>query len=267
MKYKIGDRVRIQSKEWYDKHKDECGNVKGAFFEKERAKLCGTIQTIANSGYVDGSGIIIYAIEDAYEFIGEEAIEGLVKEDTKKSHVELLAELWNKADREMQDKYDKTKRMLENWEHEFPCPDGYEFKDENGNVIEAKKIVLEKKKPKYPSSYAECCRIIGALQTRHYFYTKKDAEEDYPNEVRILRQLDYLRELLICRDAYWKIAGDWKPDCTEMVFSIGRIGGTIIGKNLYHSSNTSILEFPTREMRDAFHENFKELIEECKELL
>jgi hypothetical protein len=28
-----------------------------------------------------------------------------------------------------------------------------------------------------------------------------------------------------------------------------------------------ILAFPTEEMRDAFYENFKYLIEECKELL
>ena len=28
-----------------------------------------------------------------------------------------------------------------------------------------------------------------------------------------------------------------------------------------------ILTFPTEEMRDTFYENFKELIEQCKELL
>ena len=31
-------------------------------------------------------------------------------------------------------------------EHGLPCPEGYIFKDENGNVINATKIVLEKKK-------------------------------------------------------------------------------------------------------------------------
>lgn len=34
---------------------------------------------------------------------------------------------------------------------------------------------------------------------------------------------------------------------------------------LYESN--VILDFPTKEMRDTFYENFKELIEECKELL
>lgn len=31
-------------------------------------------------------------------------------------------------------------------EHGLPCPNGYIFKDENGNTINAQKIVLEKKK-------------------------------------------------------------------------------------------------------------------------
>ena len=29
--------------------------------------------------------------------------------------------------------------------HEFECPNGYEFQDENGNVINVQKIVLKKK--------------------------------------------------------------------------------------------------------------------------
>ena len=33
--------------------------------------------------------------------------------------------------------------------------DDYIFKDENGNVINATKIVLEKKKKEYPKSYEE----------------------------------------------------------------------------------------------------------------
>ena len=31
--------------------------------------------------------------------------------------------------------------------------------------------------------------------------------------------------------------------------------------------NSALFVFPTAEMRDAFYENFKELIEQCKELL
>lgn len=35
----------------------------------------------------------------------------------------------------------------------------------------------------------------------------------------------------------------------------------------YHYDYSRAFSFPTKEMRDAFYENFKELIEKCKELL
>ena len=81
--------------------------------------------------------------------------------------------------------------------------------------------------------------------------------------------------LLICRDAYWKIAGEqmglgkpWKPDWKndeqlEYVIICRRnciVKDTFVAKDV-------ILAFPTPEIRDAFYENFKELIEICKELL
>ena len=260
MKYKEGDKVRIRSKEWYDKHKDAHGEIRGAFFDKDRVKLCGTIQTIANKGFIDGLGMTIYAVEDAYEFIGEEAIEGLVEEETSIKGAPIWPIHWHNVD-------------LSN---EFECPDGYEFHDENGNVIEAKKIVLEKKKPRCPKSYSESCAIIGAQISRSIFYTKKD-KDDYPNEVKILSQLDDLRMLLICRDAYWKIAGEekglgkpWEPDWKESnggyrycIYNEGNsiiLGKEWLGRNVF-------LAFPTAEMRDAFYENFKDLINKCKELL
>jgi hypothetical protein len=42
----------------------------------------------------------------------------------------------------------------------YTLPDGYIFKDENGNVINATKIVLEKKKKEYPKTYDECCKEL-----------------------------------------------------------------------------------------------------------
>ena len=129
-------------------------------------------------------------------------------------------------------------------------------------------------KPKYPTTYKQCCQRIGAKQDRHYFYTKKDKEVDYPNEIKILDQLDYLRILLICRDAYWKIAGEemglgesWEPDWDNETRKeiISNIEGKI--KKSWDYYHNVILAFPTSEMRDAFYKNFKDLIEECKELL
>ena len=89
------------------------------------------------------------------------------------------------------------------------------------------------------------------------------------------KDLSALQKLLICRDAYWKIAGEqmglgkpWKPDWikpSEMKFCIVNSEGNIT--KWVQKTTNKILAFPTEEMRDAFYENFKELIELVKELL
>ena len=81
--------------------------------------------------------------------------------------------------------------------------------------------------------------------------------------------------LILCRDAYWKIAGEemgldklWEPDwCNEdkLKYCIECSYGTI--DKTVESVWNCILSFPTEEMRDVFYENFKDLIEQCKKLL
>ena len=91
------------------------------------------------------------------------------------------------------------------------CPEGYQFVDENGNVINATKIVLEKKEKSYPKTYEECCKILGIdacdldildnmLDTPEMVYRKN-----------LDRLLNSFRKLLVCRDAYWKIATQVRP--------------------------------------------------------
>ena len=87
------------------------------------------------------------------------------------------------------------------------CPESYIFKDENGNVINATKIVLEKKKKEYPKTYEECW-----YELKHDI--NHDKVEGYKSDI-----LSALQKLLVCRDAYWKIAGEemglgkpWEPD-------------------------------------------------------
>ena len=144
-------------------------------------------------------------------------------------------------------------------EHGLPCPNGYIFKDENGNVIEAKKIVLEKKKKEYPKSLEECVKYIKSV---------KEARD----RAALLCKME---KLLVCREAYWKIAGEemglgksWEPrwnDSYQKKWIINFYQDEI---NLTNGSNVHfVLTFPTEEMRDAFYENFKEEIEQCKELL
>lgn len=145
------------------------------------------------------------------------------------------------------------------WVNEFNLPKGYIFKDENGNVINSSKIVLEKKKNRYPKTYKECCEVLG---WNHRDYDRVGYEAEL---------LCKLQVLLLCRDAYWKISGEemrlgkpWEPTM-ETVYCISRNDNVI--KCSYRGGKSNILEFPTEEMRDAFYENFNELIEICKGLL
>ena len=224
-------------------------------------------------------------------------------------------------------------------EHGFPCPDGYIFKDENGNVINATKIVLEEKKKdvdltqeqinamvhdscvsfckhcgcgvpretctslgtckehdeyraairthlmekkkknekEYPKTYEGCCKVLGVEGTWHVNSTEW---EEYDKLTPYEKKLDYitsrLKQLLICRDAYWKLYGEeigldkpWEPYCDynsppRYVISC-HLGD--ITKEKYCGQYNKPLSFPTEEMRDAFYEAFKEFIEQCKELL
>ena len=110
-----------------------------------------------------------------------------------------IAEEWEKEDKEM----DKLK-------HEVILPEGYIFKDESGNIINATKIILEKKE-KYPKTYEECCEILGVNSDNFLTITNYyDGEVETTNYERgLLNNIAALWYLLTCRDAYWKIADDW----------------------------------------------------------
>jgi hypothetical protein len=130
----------------------------------------------------------------------------------------------------------------------------YEFVLKNG------KTYFVKTKPKYPKTFVDCCEI---LYPNENFQTVSQPIKGHNG-----KKLFVLQKLLICRDAYWKIAGDLEPnweDETDIYYTI-----SYDGVNIKCYNNTDIyskLAFPTSEMRDAFYENFKELIEQCKEFL
>jgi putative phosphoesterase len=143
----------------------------------------------------------------------------------------------------------------------YEIPNGYEF-----DCIKNNEIILKPKQPQYPKTYDECCKVL------------------FPNTIELGKVSTYgykgklltkFGELLICRDTYWKIASEemglgkpWEPDWN--------IDSKIKYVILHRSNNITkdaiicknyVLAFPTEEMRDIFCENFKDLIEDCKELL
>jgi hypothetical protein len=144
----------------------------------------------------------------------------------------------------------------------YKIPNGYKFECVRNN-----EIILKPIKPKYPKTFIECAKILDCFGAVHI--------DGYKGEL-----LDKLQELLICRNAYWKIAGEqmglnpmgckpWEFEnpSRRYVFTIENFGGNILKNAVTARILNRILVFPTEEMRDAFYENFKELIEQCKEFL
>ena len=129
-------------------------------------------------------------------------------------------------------------------------------------------------KPRYPQSYKECCEVMGVNHTNDLDICEHC---DYKTEIThyedsLLEKTETLYRLIICRDAYWKIAGDemglgepWEPSKDKMVYSFYRHSNEI-ETNIF-SGESETFEFPTKEMRDVFYNNFKKEIESCKELL
>ena len=147
--------------------------------------------------------------------------------------------------------------------------------DEIGPTVEEYIAFVEsiKKQSKYPKTYEECCKIVGANPYIRLMYDLSDGQ-NYPYDIENLQHYENIRRLLICRTAYWKIAGEqmrlgktWKSDWNDCKdkFCI-----TIFkNKPIFDESQyiNRVLAFPTEEIRDIFYENFKDLIENCKELL
>lgn len=131
------------------------------------------------------------------------------------------------------------------------------------------------KKPTYPTTYVECCKVMGISHRAQLSYTNPDVERGNIYLTKEKYLLDVFMKLRICRNAYWKIAGEemgldkpWTPDWTnyDEYKHCLYITENVINKGTFYN-DSQILSFPTAEMRDIFYENFKDLIEQCKELL
>lgn len=276
MKYQVGDRVKIKSFDWFR-------NGACIGFSTLMSKYCGAVLTIQSKNntknyYMKEDGGQFYWTDDMIECamniskLGTAANPVEPKLNANCLTQEKVDQLATKIDKELPSGNQNV------WE----LPDGYQFVDEDGNVINATKIALEKKKTEYPKTYEECCKILGILNVDLCFnadYRSFDASKEQWKRLGLMNQF---YQLLICRDAYWKIAGEemglgkpWEPDwknSEERRYCIVNIEGDInlpekiLTKWILKVTN-KIFVFPTEEMRDTFYENFKELIEICKELL
>ena len=287
MKYKVGDRVKIKSLDWYNENKNQLGRVScgSKSYTIEMCFFCGKTLTI------QAIGLDFYLMEEdnlGYEFT-DEMIEGLAEEGSKPkfkvgdkitngkgtvtiltltSDSYILEDTFGECGTlyfKYQDKWKIVEeevglvdKLSSRWVNEFNLPNGYIFKDENGNVINATKIVLEKKKKEYPKTFEECVHVLEGENRMS------------------LEQMNTFRKLIDARNAYWKLYGEemglgkpWELSIGTPIYYIyyNRTVGTIKNDYADDIQGNIILAFPTAEMRDVFKENFGPDIEFCKELL
>ena len=273
MKFKVGDKVKIVDEVKNLALETPFGTV---IIDKNSypwlKKWLGKVVTIdtAHDGYYTTLEIKGY-------YLNDEMIEGLAEEsdDFEKMYME--------SEKRYEEKYSKGEYCHEqsfkwgfqegydyaheNEKLEINLKNGYEFKYENENVINATKIVLEKKKKEYPKTYEECCKVMN--------YCCNPVATKTTHKEELIRKFQFL---LLYRDAYWKIAGEemglgksWEPDWNSKLYYLyynpTNTTGVVRGFTSDGVLAYIVLAFPTEEMRDAFYENFKVLIEECKELL
>lgn len=154
---------------------------------------------------------------------------------------------------------------------EIILPEGWEVdKIENG------KVILKEVEDKYPKTWEKCLKLLPTVE---YTDTNSDMHYLSPSSTSFAiptrfahncvpegycKKVLALCQLLICRNAYWgNWVPNWKASTPKYVIRINRAEAILEDARFYHQ----ILAFPDREMRDTFYKNFKDLIEEAKELL
>lgn len=169
------------------------------------------------------------------------------------------------------------------WMHEWYLRMGYKWyktADKEYTWLVKNLTSIEEKKKEYPKTYEECCEMLDFCG--EYFFTTYEwgihlSENDNIIKIhQILKSTSILTKLLICRDAYWKIAGEemelgkpWELTIGVPIYYLfyNRTCGSITKSYADDVHGNIVFAFPTEEMLDAFKENFDKDLEICKELL
>lgn len=111
----------------------------------------------------------------------------------------------------------------------------------------------------YPKDGDECRKVICNMED----------ETAYKYIFTSMYAVTCFEELIKNRLAYWTIANNWRPFWKDPYQERWSIICDSQG-NLQKAHNVkkpTIFVFPTKEMRDAFYENFNELLNKCKEFV
>ena len=248
--FKVGDKVYIKV--------DPNANCLGS------EKIYGEIESAM---WVEKFGHVVYKLKD---------YSGIFYREELHPHEEEVSMEDNKVKgycTKAPEKCNETKKIawFKFWDNDFADKVELDLNDRE-LIQENGKWFVVKKKPIYPKTYAECCEVLDYCGD--YFLTTYDNNGNPSIISNILNSINILTKLLICRDAYWKIAGEklglgkpWEPDLeNEELYCIQNYNKQITISRTNTAFN-KILIFPTEEMRDVFFKNFKDLIEQCKEFL
>lgn len=230
MKYKVGDKVKIRSLDWYKANKNKKGNI--PFYRNSTYTMsyyCGKIAKIIN-----------------------------VKD--KSYSINLDNGLYSWPDEMFEENINdmKTKEII--------IPQGWEIDEVRGNKI----ILSKKELPKtWEECYEQLGKgeyIDEGSEIRNYI-TQYDISKANKNilPINLGKPMLALCQLLVCREVYrqgWK--PNWKDD-KEIKYCIERVENWITKET--YTLMAKVLSFQSEEVRDKFLENFKGLIEEAKELI
>lgn len=87
MKHKVGDKVRIKSKEWYEENKDESGEIDSCGFTEMMRHYCGQVATIVD---MDNYSYLIDLDNGSYSWC-----DGIFEDDEPQVSETLLQDIAN----------------------------------------------------------------------------------------------------------------------------------------------------------------------------
>lgn len=126
----------------------------------------------------------------------------------------------------------------------------YELQERDGEVVAIRK------KKFYPTTLEECYDILGSDDR---IYTTGPCRFE----------VEAFHRLLVCREAYWKLAGNWSPGKETKLSCMyyNRMTERMERETADDVEANFFLMFPNDEMLDAFVTNFDRDIDMCKEFL
>ena len=162
MKYKVGDKVKIKSLDWYNENKDETDDIEcsnNIWFYREMSKFCGKVMTIS---HIRADHYTM--VEDMVGYWTDEMIECKVEEECPQDFIEKYCRSCGTQ------RCDRTKEYLNG------CPyyNAYMCKKEEETKPKPKFKVGDRIYPKYhkPSNDLEIIEVIRG--DGHYGYRIKN---------------------------------------------------------------------------------------------